>query len=98
MVGGDCGKAWYESGKFKHKKNTFIDFNSCARYMIDQKYTNSKVLAIEGRSAGGLLIGATLNLDPSLYGLAVAGVPFVDVINTMMVGSLKILVLFNSVI
>ena len=80
--GGDCGKgliwsfsflittfrvAWYEVGKFKHKKNTFLDFNACAKYMISEKYTNPTKLAIEGRSAGGLLIGATLNLDPSLY-------------------------------
>ena len=82
--GGDNGRAWYETGKFKNKKNTFIDFQSCAKTLIAKKYTNPKVLAIDGRSAGGMLIGSTLNLDPSLYAVAVAGVPFVDVINTMM--------------
>lgn len=82
--GGDCGQAWYETGKFKNKKNTFIDFQSCAKSLIEKQYTNPSVLVIDGRSAGGLLIGATLNIDPSLYAVAVAGVPFVDVINTMM--------------
>ncbi|KAJ3360335.1 hypothetical protein HDU91_004660 [Kappamyces sp. JEL0680] len=82
--GGDNGKAWYETGKFKHKKNTFLDFNICAKHLIEKKYTSSRVLCIEGRSAGGLLIGASLNMEPELYAVAVAGVPFVDVINTMM--------------
>ncbi|KAI8897011.1 oligopeptidase B [Globomyces pollinis-pini] len=82
--GGDCGRAWYETGKFKHKRNTFIDFITCAKHLIHEKYTSSSVLAIDGRSAGGMLIGAVLNMEPKLCAVAVAGVPFVDVINTMM--------------
>ncbi len=82
--GGDLGRAWYETGKFKNKLNTFYDFNTCAKKLIADGYTNPKVLCIDGRSAGGLLIGASLNMEPELYAVAVAGVPFVDVINTMM--------------
>ena len=82
--GGDSGRAWYECGKFKNKKSTFIDFISSAKTLISQNYTNSKALAIEGRSAGGLLIGSVLNMQPELFSVAIAGVPFVDVINTMM--------------
>lgn len=82
--GGDCGKAWYECGKFKNKKNTFTDFIQSAETLIAEKYTCSDKLVIEGRSAGGLLIGAVLNMKPELFKVAVAGVPFVDVINTMM--------------
>lgn len=82
--GGDCGRAWYETGKFKTKRNTFTDFIACADEVVKQSYTRHDIMAIEGRSAGGLLIGATVNLRPDVAGVAVAGVPFVDVINTMM--------------
>jgi oligopeptidase B len=72
----------YETGKFKNKKNTFHDFISCADELVKAKVTNHEKMAIEGRSAGGLLIGATLNMKPDIASVAVAGVPFVDVINT----------------
>eukprot|EP00124_Ichthyophonus_hoferi_P003917 Ihof_evm2s379 gene=Ihof_evmTU2s379 len=82
--GGDNGRQWYYDGKLFSKKNTFTDFISCAQRLIDDKITSSDRLCITGASAGGLLIGATLNLRPDLFKAAVANVPFVDVINTMM--------------
>ncbi len=83
--GADCGRAWYEKeGKFKKKKNTFNDFIRAAEWLVDSKHTSSDRLAIEGASAGGLLIGAAINQRPDLFKAYVAGVPFVDVINTMM--------------
>ena len=78
------GRQWYEDGKFLNKKNTFTDFISCAKYLINQQYTQTDKLSIEGRSAGGLLMGAVLNMAPELFRVALAGVPFVDVINTML--------------
>lgn len=82
--GGEMGKAWYEDhGKYLTKLNTFTDFADCAKHLIDAKYTSAEQLAIVGRSAGGLLIGATVNMFPSLFKCAVADVPFVDVLNTM---------------
>lgn len=72
----------YETGKFKNKKNTFYDFIACADELVKAKVTNHERMAIEGRSAGGLLIGATLNIKPDIAAVAVAGVPFVDVTNT----------------
>ncbi|MBA0698097.1 hypothetical protein Goari_021605, partial [Gossypium aridum] len=62
--GGEMGRQWYENGKFLKKKNTFTDFISCAEYLIEQKYCSKEKLCIEGRSAGGLLIGAVLNMRP----------------------------------
>lgn len=82
--GEEMGRAWYENGKFLHKKNTFTDFIDCGRYLITEKYTASEHLAIMGRSAGGLLIGAVVNMAPDLAKVAFAGVPFVDVITTML--------------
>ncbi|KAJ3138135.1 hypothetical protein HDU90_001618 [Geranomyces variabilis] len=82
--GGENGRAWYETGKFKNKRNTFTDFIAAGEELIKQKFTSNDRMAIEGRSAGGLLIGATVNLKPDLAAVAIAGVPFVDVINTMM--------------
>ncbi|PPR98904.1 hypothetical protein GOBAR_AA21747 [Gossypium barbadense] len=82
--GGEMGRQWYENGKFLKKKNTFTDFISCAEYLIEQKYCSKEKLCIEGRSAGGLLIGAVLNMRPDLWKAAVAGVPFVDVLTTML--------------
>jgi len=78
------GRQWYEDGKFLQKKNTFTDFINCAQHLIDQQYTQPNQLSIEGRSAGGLLIGAVLNMAPELFHVALAGVPFVDVVNTML--------------
>lgn len=78
------GRQWYENGKFLKKKNTFTDFITCAEYLLEQKYSSKEKLCIEGRSAGGLLIGAVLNMRPDLFKAAVAGVPFVDVLTTML--------------
>jgi oligopeptidase B len=79
--GGEMGRHnWYEKGgKYLTKMNTFLDFADCAKYLISQGVTDSSKLAIVGRSAGGLLIGAVINMFPSLFKAAVADVPFVDV-------------------
>ena len=82
--GGDMGRQWYEDGKYIKKKNTFTDFIACAEHLITQEYTNSEKLIISGGSAGGLLIGAVVNMRPDLFRTAIAGVPFVDVVNTML--------------
>jgi oligopeptidase B len=82
--GGEMGRGWYEDGKFLNKTNTFTDFIACASHLVDQGYTSSSRLAIRGRSAGGLLIGAVLNAKPDLFACAVAQVPFVDVVTTML--------------
>jgi oligopeptidase B len=82
--GGEMGRDWYEDGKFLNKTNTFTDFIACASHLIDQGYTKSTKLAIRGRSAGGLLIGAVLNSRPDLFSCAVAQVPFVDAVTTML--------------
>ncbi|KAF4373432.1 hypothetical protein F8388_021064 [Cannabis sativa] len=82
--GGEMGRQWYENGKLFKKKNTFTDFIACAEHLIAEKYCSKEQLCIEGRSAGGLLIGAVLNMRPDLFKAAVAGVPFVDVVTTML--------------
>jgi oligopeptidase B len=82
--GGDLGKSWHEAGRLLTKRNTFTDFIACAEYLIGQKYTSPDRLAIEGRSAGGLLVGAVTNLRPDLFAVVLAGVPFVDTLNTML--------------
>jgi len=81
--GAELGRAWYEDGKMFKKHNTFNDFIACAEYLIAEKYTCPEKLVIEGFSAGGLLIGAVLNLRPDLFRAAVADMPFVDVMTTM---------------
>jgi oligopeptidase B len=81
--GSELGYNWYLDGKMYNKLNTFDDFIRCTEFMIQQNYTRSKQIVIEGRSAGGLLIGATITKKPDLYKIAVLGVPFVDVLNTM---------------
>eukprot|EP00013_Stygamoeba_regulata_P003655 CAMPEP_0177641122 /NCGR_PEP_ID=MMETSP0447-20121125/6903_1 /TAXON_ID=0 /ORGANISM="Stygamoeba regulata, Strain BSH-02190019" /LENGTH=675 /DNA_ID=CAMNT_0019143229 /DNA_START=14 /DNA_END=2042 /DNA_ORIENTATION=+ len=81
--GGTLGRSWYEDGKYLHKKNTFTDCIDVAEYLIEQQYTSTPRLAVLGRSAGGLTMGAVLNMRPDLFQLVVADVPFVDVINTM---------------
>lgn len=80
----DLGMQWYEDGKMLNKKNTFLDFIACAEYLVKQKYTNTQKLAIQGGSAGGLLMGAVVNMRPDLFKCVVAQVPFVDVMNTML--------------
>ncbi|KAJ0770425.1 putative oligopeptidase B [Helianthus annuus] len=82
--GGEMGRKWYENGKYLHKKNTFTDFIDSAEYLIEKKYCTKEKLCIEGRSAGGLLIGAVVNMRPDLFKAAIAGVPFVDVLTTML--------------
>lgn len=78
------GRQWYEDGKMLHKKNTFTDFIDCSRYLIDKGYTSSKHLYAMGGSAGGLLMGVIINMNPELYHGVIAAVPFVDVISTML--------------
>ncbi|MBU0562577.1 MAG: S9 family peptidase [Gammaproteobacteria bacterium] len=90
--GGDLGEAWYRAGKLEHKPNTFSDFIACAEQLLADGYTTSARLAISGGSAGGLLIGAVLNMRPELFGAAVAEVPFVDVLNTMLNADLPLTV------
>jgi oligopeptidase B len=82
--GGELGEAWYRAGKQEHKQNTFNDFIACAEHLIANGFTRASQLAISGGSAGGLLIGAVLNQRPELFGAAIAEVPFVDVLNTML--------------
>ena len=78
------GRQWYEDGKLLKKMNTFTDFNDCAQFLIDDGYTNSGKLFAMGGSAGGLLMGACINLRPDLYKGVIAAVPFVDVVTTML--------------
>jgi len=82
--GQEMGRQWYEDGKLLKKKNTFTDFIDCALYLIDQKYTSPQHLYCMGGSAGGLLIGAVVNMRPDLFKGAIAQVPFVDVVTTML--------------
>ncbi len=82
--GGELGEAWYRSGKLEHKQNTFDDFIACTEHLLDQGLTTPQQVVISGGSAGGLLIGAVLNQRPELYAGAIAEVPFVDVLNTML--------------
>ena len=82
--GSEMGRQWYEDGKYLKKKNTFTDFIACAEHVISEKYTSKERLAIQGGSAGGLLMGAVTNMRPDLFAAVVADVPFVDVINTML--------------
>jgi oligopeptidase B len=82
--GGEMGEAWYRAGKLEHKQNSFDDFIACAERLIAEGLTTASQLAISGGSAGGLLIGAVLNQRPELFAAAIAEVPFVDVLNTML--------------
>lgn len=82
--GSDMGRQWYEDGKMLKKMNTFTDFIACADFLVEQKYGSRDRLVIQGGSAGGLLVGATINLRPDVCKAAVLQVPFVDVINTML--------------
>ena len=90
--GMDLGKPWHEAGRLLKKKNTFTDFIACAEKLIAEKYTSPARLAIMGRSAGGLLMGAVVNLRPDLFAAVVAGVPFVDSLNTALDASLPLTV------
>ncbi|MCU1457481.1 MAG: putative prolyl oligopeptidase [Actinomycetia bacterium] len=90
--GGELGRHWYEDGKLMHKRNTFTDFVAAAQHLIDAGYTTPELLAAEGRSAGGLLMGAVANLAPDRFRAIVAGVPFVDVVSTMLDASIPLTV------
>ena len=78
------GRPWYEDGKLLNKKNTFTDFVDCSKFLISEGYTSSDHLYAMGGSAGGLLMGAVINIAPELYNGIVASVPFVDVVTTML--------------
>ncbi|MCM5663537.1 S9 family peptidase [Galbibacter mesophilus] len=78
------GRKWYEDGKLLTKKNTFTDFVDCSEFLIKENYTSSEHLYAMGGSAGGLLMGAVINLAPELYNGVIAAVPFVDVVTTML--------------
>ncbi|MEM6717722.1 MAG: S9 family peptidase [Bacteroidota bacterium] len=84
------GRNWYENGKLLTKKNTFTDFIDCSKYLIEQKYTSAEHLYASGGSAGGLLMGAIVNMNPELYNGVIASVPFVDVITTMLDDSIPL--------
>jgi len=88
--GQEMGRAWYDEGKMMKKKNTFNDYVDVAQYLVDNKYTSKDRLIANGGSAGGLLMGAIVNMRPDLFRAVVADVPFVDVINTMMDASLPL--------
>jgi len=88
--GGELGEAWRTSGHLRAKLNTFTDFIDCAEYLVRAKYTASDRLAIQGGSAGGLLVGAVANMRPDLFRAVVSQVPFVDVMNTMLDASLPL--------
>lgn len=88
--GQEMGRYWYEEGKLLYKKNTFQDFIDCAEHLIAQNYTNRDQLVINGGSAGGLLMGAVMNMRPELFKVVVADVPFVDVLTTMLDDSIPL--------
>lgn len=82
--GQEMGRSWYEDGKMLNKRNTFYDFIDSGQHLVDMGYTNSEHLYAQGGSAGGLLIGAVINMAPELWHGAIAAVPFVDVVSTML--------------
>jgi oligopeptidase B len=88
--GEDLGREWYDNGKLLKKKNTFTDFVDCSEYVIAQNYTSPQHLYAEGGSAGGLLMGAVVNMAPQLYNGVIAQVPFVDVVTTMLDDSIPL--------
>jgi oligopeptidase B len=90
--GGDMGKPWHDAGRLMNKRNTFTDFIAVTHHLLDEGYGDPGRVAIEGGSAGGLLMGAVVNLEPSLFRAVVSHVPFVDVMNTMLDASLPLTV------
>ena len=88
--GAEFGEMWYHDGKLLNKKNTFLDFTACANYLLDSGITESDKLAIEGGSAGGLVVGNYLNTNPGRCRVAVAHVPFVDILTTILDDSLPL--------
>lgn len=90
--GGDLGTPWHDDGKMLKKMNTFTDFIACTEHLLAEKWGSPKRVAIEGGSAGGLLMGAVTNLRPELYRAVLSHVPFVDVMNTMLDATLPLTV------
>jgi oligopeptidase B len=90
--GNELGEAWRDGGMLMKKKNTFNDFVDAAEYLIREQWTSPDRLAIMGGSAGGLLVGAVVNMRPDLFRAVHAAVPFVDVMNTMFDASLPLTV------
>ncbi len=88
--GGELGKAWHDQGRMLNKKNTFTDFIACAEHLIAGGYTAPDRLTITGGSAGGLLMGAVVNMRPDLFKAVISHVPFVDVLNSMLDPSLPL--------
>jgi oligopeptidase B len=88
--GQEMGRRWYDDGKLLNKKNTFTDFIDCGQHLVDMKYTSPDRLVAQGGSAGGLLIGAVVNMAPELFRAAHAAVPFVDVVTTMLDDSIPL--------
>ena len=84
------GRDWYENGKLLNKKNTFLDFIYSAKHLINKQYSSSKNLYAMGGSAGGLLMGAVINMEPELFNGVIASVPFVDVMTTMLDDSIPL--------
>jgi oligopeptidase B len=82
--GEELGRQWYENGKLLHKKNTFTDFIACAEFLLQKGYSHPQKIFAMGGSAGGLLMGAVMNMRPELFHGMVAQVPFVDVVTTML--------------
>jgi oligopeptidase B len=90
--GGELGEGWRQQGRMDRKLNSFHDFIDCADHLVKQQYTSHDRLAIHGASAGGLLVTAVANMRPELFAAVVAEVPFVDVLNSMLDGSLPLTV------
>ena len=88
--GMDLGWDWYEDGKLLNKKNTFTDFIACAEHLIGEGYTMKGRIVASGGSAGGMLMGAVVNMRPDLFKAVIADVPFVDVLNTMLDNTLPL--------
>ena len=88
--GGEMGTSWWESGRGLQKRNSFSDFVSCLEVLHDGGWSSPDKTAIEGRSAGGLLVGVVLNMRPDLFSVALSTVPFVDVMTTMCYSSIPL--------
>ncbi len=82
--GGELGKPWHDAGRMRNKRNTFTDFIAAAEFLVAKHYTDSQHLIIQGGSAGGLLMGAVVNMRPDLFRIVISQVPFVDVLNSML--------------
>ena len=90
--GGELGDPWHDAGKMMEKRNTFTDFIEATEFLLREGYGDPKRVAIEGGSAGGLLMGAVVNMRPDLFRVVLSHVPFVDVMNTMLDATLPLTV------